>query len=98
MDVLVYFSFVSWLMLSFAVGRWAGARGRNALGWLVLSLVFSPVVGAAFVAVLPDESWEGQANRVTPQTHLRCPECREVVRRDACKCRHCGAALVPGGN
>ena len=31
----------------------------------------------------------------TPKTHVRCPECRELVIRDARKCKHCGCALVP---
>lgn len=26
---------------------------------------------------------------------VRCPECRELVRADARKCKHCGSALVP---
>ncbi len=30
-----------------------------------------------------------------PRTHVRCPDCRELVRHDATKCRHCGAALQP---
>lgn len=97
MEYLVGVSFLSWFFLSFAVGRLARNRGRSAGGWLVFSLVFSPLVGAAYVAVLDDESMAGKARRVSPQTHLRCPDCRELVRRDASKCRHCGAALVPGG-
>jgi hypothetical protein len=28
-------------------------------------------------------------------THVRCPDCRELVRMDARKCKHCGADLVP---
>lgn len=28
-------------------------------------------------------------------THVRCPECKELVLRDASRCRHCGCALVP---
>ena len=31
----------------------------------------------------------------TPQTHVRCPDCRELVRHDARKCKHCGVALIP---
>lgn len=27
--------------------------------------------------------------------HVRCPQCRELVRRDAVKCKHCGAELTP---
>lgn len=31
----------------------------------------------------------------TPKTHVRCPDCRELVRKDARKCKHCGTALIP---
>lgn len=31
----------------------------------------------------------------TPQTHVRCPDCRELVRKDARKCKHCGTHLIP---
>lgn len=31
----------------------------------------------------------------TPDTHVRCPDCRELVRMDARKCKHCGITLVP---
>ncbi|WP_349745343.1 zinc ribbon domain-containing protein [Roseateles cavernae] len=30
-----------------------------------------------------------------PSTHVRCPDCRELVRMDANKCKHCGAKLIP---
>ena len=31
----------------------------------------------------------------TPETHVRCPDCRELVRKDANVCKHCGCKLVP---
>lgn len=31
----------------------------------------------------------------TPATHVTCPTCRELVHKDASKCRHCGQGLVP---
>lgn len=31
----------------------------------------------------------------TPETHVRCPDCRELVIKDARKCRFCGCVLVP---
>ena len=30
-----------------------------------------------------------------PQTHVRCPDCRELVRKDARRCKHCGIGLTP---
>ena len=32
---------------------------------------------------------------VSPDTHVRCPECRELVRKDARVCKHCHVKLVP---
>jgi hypothetical protein len=37
----------------------------------------------------------GTDDAPTPETHVRCPDCRELVRMDARKCKHCGTALVP---
>lgn len=31
----------------------------------------------------------------TPLTHVQCPTCKELVHKDAAKCRHCGQGLVP---
>lgn len=31
----------------------------------------------------------------TPETHVRCPDCRELILKDARKCKHCGTSLVP---
>ena len=36
-----------------------------------------------------------QAAKADDGQHVRCPECRELVRADARKCKHCGAALDP---
>jgi rRNA maturation protein Nop10 len=32
---------------------------------------------------------------ISPKTHLKCPDCREFVLKDARKCKHCGCALTP---
>lgn len=32
---------------------------------------------------------------VSPDTHVRCPDCRELVLRDARVCKHCGCKLIP---
>jgi hypothetical protein len=30
-----------------------------------------------------------------PDTHVKCPDCRELVLKDARKCKHCGCNLMP---
>lgn len=49
---------------------------------------FQEKYSAGILAITP----EGIA---TPDTHVRCPDCRELVRRDAKKCKHCGTGLIP---
>ena len=58
--------------------------GWTLLGWL-LCLVWSYSGNRQLVA----------AGAPSPDTHVRCPECRELVIRDARKCKHCGCALIP---
>ncbi|OQS41821.1 hypothetical protein B0T39_07745 [Chromobacterium haemolyticum] len=49
-------------------------------------------LGVVFVLVLPNLKAEPVPS---PETHVRCPECRELVRMDARRCKHCHAALTP---
>ncbi len=49
--------------------------------------------------LVPPGSLGGQehlATRLTQGTHVKCPDCRELVLWDARRCKHCGCALVPG--
>ena len=92
--------FVLWVALCFVIAFWAHSKGRFAFGWFIISLMLSPLIGGLIVAALPkagkaalpkDES----GTPITAESHIRCPDCRELVRKDARKCKHCGAALVP---
>lgn len=31
----------------------------------------------------------------SPKTHMKCPDCRELVLKGASVCKHCGCQLVP---
>ncbi len=32
---------------------------------------------------------------VSPETHIRCPDCKGFIPKEAKKCMHCGCSLVP---
>jgi hypothetical protein len=36
-----------------------------------------------------------ESGEISSDTHIRCTDCAELVRREAKKCKHCGCALVP---
>lgn len=38
---------------------------------------------------------EAKATGPSPETHVKCPDCAELVLKDAKVCKHCGCRLVP---
>lgn len=86
-----------WLLLAVLVGVFAQRRGRMGFGFFVLSVMLSPLIGWLIVlAIGPARSASPQPTAApTPETHVRCPDCRELVYKDARKCKHCGSARVP---
>ena len=76
-----------WLAGAVLAGLAARGRGRSGWWWLL------SWIGVAFVLVLPSRRRDPATP--TPETHVRCPECRELVRMDARRCKHCGNRLVP---
>lgn len=90
--------FIGWLVLSLIVGAIAGKRGRSSGGWALLALVISPLLAVLILLVLQDRSRGAAlaaAEQPTPETHVRCPDCRELVRAEARRCKHCGITLIP---
>jgi hypothetical protein len=87
-----------WILCSIVVGVIANSRGRGTLTWFFVSVLISPLLALILVLVMgrPPGSPD-PANPEAPreETHVRCPACRELVRKDARKCKHCGEALVP---
>lgn len=70
----------------------ANSKARFAGVWFLLGLIFGPLSLIA-VAVMP--SVEADKTAPSPKTHVKCPDCRELVIKDARKCKHCGCTLIP---
>ena len=66
-----------WLILMIVTGVVASRRGRSVVVWLLLALIFNPIV-ILILLVLPDRNLK------------TCPACAEEVKRDAQICRFCG--------
>lgn len=82
----------TWLVLAVACGVLAEARGRSWGGWFALGLVAAP--GAlVLLFVLPVDAAAADRRTLSQGAHRQCPACIELVRRDATRCRHCGADL-----
>jgi hypothetical protein len=73
---------VLWLVLCFCVVVYAGRKGRSQIGFFLLSLFLSPLVGFILVAVGPSNPEK--------MGMVQCPTCLEWIRSGALKCRFCG--------
>ena len=86
--------FVLWFGLCIAVGLLASKRGRSGIGWFLFAFILSPILGFIFVLVL--ERKNKTRNSTAEGSSLRnCPDCRELIRSDAKKCKHCGSEVIP---
>lgn len=85
--------FVFWILLSIIVGVAASSRGRSGFGWFLLSLFLTPVLMLILVLVLPRRGLSADAP--SPDTHIKCPDCAELIKKEARVCKHCGCRLAP---
>ena len=86
MEILLF-----WLLFSMLCGLVASSRGRSGFGYFVLAIIISPLLCIILVALMPSR----HNLTATPDTHVKCPDCREIIPRDACVCKHCGCRLRP---
>lgn len=89
--------FFFWFVFAIAVGVFASNRGRSGIGWFLLSLVISPLLGLIFVAVMKNLAAEKASANATPgpSSHVKCPACAEWVLPEAKICKHCRSPLTP---
>lgn len=79
-----------WIVASVVVGVIAAHRGRSALAWTFYALFLTPLLMFVALLCIPNK-----AHEPTPDTHVKCPDCAELVRREANVCKHCGVRLIP---
>lgn len=75
----------------------AHSRGRDPLGWFVLSLVLMGVFGLILVALLPPQARRDDydLSRTKPSALMRtrCPVCNEPIIADERNCLACRSSL-----
>lgn len=63
---------------------------------LVINLFFGwTLFGWVICLAWSAGSAKDDPSQPSPDTHVKCPDCRELVLKDARICKHCGCKLVP---
>lgn len=77
-----------WGLLALAAAVFTGG-----LAWLVFPVFANGIHRKALI----NAGWgvDGAGAGAPGEGLVRCPECRELIRADARKCKHCGSVLVP---
>lgn len=63
--------FIIWFLLCWGVGAIAGSRYRSGMGYFLLSMVLSPLIGLIVVLVLPNRKEEQQRAAAEERNHER---------------------------
>ena len=80
-------------MSALFTGFVAAMKNRSGIYWFALGFIF-PIL-APIVLLLFKDTIQIDASQPTPRTHVKCPECKELVLKEAIKCKHCGCKLIP---
>ncbi|HHX8279128.1 hypothetical protein L3X65_22460 [Vibrio diabolicus] len=88
------FGVIIWLGLSIGVGAFAASKGRSGIGFFILSLLLSPLIGLIVALVVSPVTAKVEAAAIESGEHKKCPKCAELVKSEAIVCKHCQADLA----
>ena len=75
---------LGWIICPIIAGIVAGKKNRSGVGWVLLTLLLSPLLLLVLLVLDPIHSRESEK---------KCPFCAEWVKAEATVCKNCGKEM-----
>jgi hypothetical protein len=83
---------IIWVLFGVAAAMIMSNKGRSGCGGFALGFLLGPF-GLIIALVLQKDHKELESQALTSGDMRKCPQCAELIRREARKCRFCGSEV-----
>lgn len=85
-----------WLLCGVAGGVILSNKGRSGVGGFALGFLLGPI-GLVIAVFMKADQPALEEEALQAGSQRKCPDCAELIKVEARKCRYCGSQLQPLG-